>query len=177
VKVEADADQSKPISRREGESSRAFDALQDYAELGINRSVPRLYEKYLNEKRDPMPSKSTLYTWCSNFDWNTRIKGIESENAQKRMNNLNAVHTEAVEAYRQSVNQMGGSLMNAAAHLLLLVKERIKTLEASDISPQDVGSFVRAAVQASQLGVELRAQALGLDTLLEQVKATPGESS
>ena len=61
------------ITKIDGESSKQYQALMDFYNLGGGRSLSKLLEKYRSLENPPTKSYNTLLKWRNKNDWETRI--------------------------------------------------------------------------------------------------------
>jgi hypothetical protein len=108
-----------------------------YASMGSSRSLTKLQRALADVGLDV--SLNTLKTYSANNDWNTRIKGLPTEQE-------NSLMSYAVDMQiRQSAL---GRLMQTLGH------ERLKSVDPSDLSIND-------ALRLMQTGVQVERAAMG----------------
>jgi len=61
------------IDKLTGESSKAYQALQDYWNLGASRTLRKLQGQYQERESPPTKSYPTISRWSSKFKWEDRI--------------------------------------------------------------------------------------------------------
>jgi hypothetical protein len=82
---------------------------------------------------------------------------------------MESAHAEAIEKYRLQALGTGLSLVQLSHKLRDVVKNRLATLDPESLTASDLAQLLRASVQASHQGLELQAQALGIEQLMDQV--------
>ena len=161
---------SDPLERRRGESELAHRCFICYWGLGEQRTLQRLYEKLAQESTDEKkPSLSTIQGWSSKFDWAERLRQLSTIAAHKQAEAMESAHAEALEKYRLQALGTGLSLVQLSHKLRDVVKNRLATLDPESLTASDLAQLLRASVQASHQGLELQAQALGIEQLMDQV--------
>ena len=161
---------SDPLERRRGESELAHRCFICYWGLGEQRTLQRLYEKLAQESTDEKkPSLSTIQGWSSKFDWAERLRQLSTIAAHNQAQALEKAHIEALEKYRLQALGTGMSLVQLSHKLREAVKDRLATIDPESLTASDLAQLLRASVQASHQGLELQAQALGIQQLMDQV--------
>lgn len=83
-------DETAPLKRAKGETTKANTALRDYAHMGDERSLRALYERYEEASGEAPPTAqlSTLFTWSARYDWPARVAAwVEIQQAERDARN------------------------------------------------------------------------------------------
>ena len=164
---------SDPLERRKGESELAYDAFLVYRSLGGDRTLGKLHARLAQDSSDKKkPTMATIEHWSSKFRWADRLRQLSTIKGHELADTLNTAHAEIVELFRSDLEQQGKELMATAKSMRALIDLKIAELQTKDLAPGDIPGYLRAAVAAYQYGSEIRAQAIGVTNLLEQVTAT-----
>jgi len=142
-------DSDDPFARQltglsEPESAAASEALRDYAEMGVNRSLRSLHRLYTEQaanhkkRRDgkplamkpPTSSLQTLYTWSVEFEWQARVKRWE---AIQRQRDQDAYEVDRREWRKRRMDTAKAALGVTGAALALLQEHKMKPREIVDV--------------------------------------------
>lgn len=135
------------------ESPKAYQAYLDYRDMGVGRSLAKLNQHYGNK-----PSYvRQLQRWSADFDWQSRIKQFEQEQAEERVAKLQAELDEMNER-----------------HVRLAIEQQEKaTKQIADlIEAKAFGS--QAVVQLLKLATDLERLARGAPTEREEITGKDG---
>lgn len=161
--------QEDPLARLQGESERAHQGFLDYFALGPDRTLKKLYEKYVLDSNRP-PSQYTINHWSKVWRWSERLRRVSTLHAHNTVELLTDAHASAVEAYRADLEKSGQKIMHSALKMYELVESKLDQMTSQDITPSDLPGYLRVMLQAIQVGAEIRAQSLGLETVMMQLK-------
>jgi hypothetical protein len=142
------------------ESAKAYAAFVAYCEMGSQRSLEKVQQKY---------ARNTSYIrvlarWSAQHRWQERVRQYDAALARAGME-------ARIEQYRQDVIEHGeryrkvGRDLHDAARVLLF--ELLRRKDDLDYSPALLGTIVRAV----EAGSNLEAHSLSLDKLLTQMEA------
>jgi len=72
-------DRDNPLKRAKGESTKANQALHDYARMGLARSLRDLHTQYIQRASNARPTAKwwTLETWSRRYEWQARVARYE----------------------------------------------------------------------------------------------------
>jgi hypothetical protein len=163
--------------RLSNETDRAWQAFQDFRDMGISRSVIELLRQYKAKKGNgesvPTTSDSTLRNWAFENDWNERVREWDAEEERRRLEFLEKAKREKwekdVEAYRDRNKRLGSAIFEVVVLLVneasLAVKEDPKAKMTLDQAFRGLGLVSRLA-ETSQ---STEGTALGVTQLLEEM--------
>jgi hypothetical protein len=160
------------LPRIKGESAKAFAARQEYVLMGPQRSLEKTRQKLA---KDSPGYTRVLKEWSERFGWVESAAKYDSEISLITVQDASARHIADLEAHRAQANQVGDALIGVGAQLVTQVSAAIKnpkkikgedgkwyTLHGIELTAQ---TFAIAA-RALQTGLDLKAHALGVDSVL-----------
>lgn len=100
------------------ESAKAYQAFLDYRDMGVNRSLAKLNERY-GKKASYIRQ---LQKWSALYDWQARIKQFEQEQAEERaakiqadLDEMNERHVKLAVEQQEKARKQIEDLINARA--------------------------------------------------------------
>ena len=120
---------TKPWERQEGESVKAYEAIQCYLNLGETRSQ-RLVSEQLSK------SRQLISRWSANYQWVERVAAYENDLQRQ-------AHAEAVKKARQMADRHISIAMKMQQKALQALKE----MDPRDIDPKNLVAFIREATK------------------------------
>jgi hypothetical protein len=159
-------DRADPLAQVAGESRRANQALRDYATMGLERSLRRLRERYLQQAsnkpptglRLPTTSFTTLSTWSLKHDWTARVE---------RWDGLATLEAEAAwrqrrEEEREEEWQLARALFRRAREMLafplvveVLQEDGSKIERPTNWRMADAAKFIELAAKLARLAARM----------------------
>lgn len=164
--------------RLPNETDRAWQAFQDYRDMGVSRSIAELVKQYRDRKGQksiaPTKSHQTLRNWACENNWTDRVKKWDAEEERRRVEFLEKARRERweqeVEAYRDRNKRLGAATFEVAVLLVneasLAIKQDQKAKMTLDQALKGLGVVSRLA-ETSQ---STEGTALGITQLLEEMK-------
>ena len=144
------------IARRPGETARAHRARIHYAMAGAERSVNAT-------ARDLALHRRTAQRWAQRWDWVATAREYDASLAAAAVASATAAYLAELHAHRQQSLTVGAELLDIARDLLTRTRTAIET---TPLQPRDLAYAVRAIM----VGLDLRAQALGIAQLQQQLQ-------
>lgn len=198
-------DWDAPVTRVKGETTKAFEALQDYIDMGPGRSLGKLEERYNDpllypEAAPPEPPTKylrTLKRWSSRYEWQARLArylDIEAEKReerrQRRREELEDADWEYGKALREKAREFIDELSRFKQRRVQTIQEddgtevRIVTVEL-DASIAELARALKTASDLQRLStneptdnIDIRGSALLSEIMREMDNLNPpGESS
>ena len=152
----------EPLSN---ETPKAYSALCDYARLGDNRSIEKLY--HLRIESGSKISLTTIRRWSVNYTWQERIKAYQAVLQTERLNQWQALQ----EKTRQQDYQQGAELRALADKILengpKFIKASTSTRTQPDGTIREVITLAldgKLMIDALSTASKLQRLATGLDT-------------
>jgi hypothetical protein len=142
------------------ESAKAYAAFVAYAEMGSQRSLEKVCQKWGKNKA----YVGQLERWSSQHRWQERVRQYDAALARAGMEARIEQYKQDVAEHGERYRKVGRELHDAARVLLLELLRRKNDL---DYSPALLGTIVRAV----EAGSNLEAHSLSLDKLLAQMEA------
>jgi hypothetical protein len=145
------------------ESPRAYAAFAAYAEMGSQRSLEKVQQKY---------DKSTSYIrvlarWSAQHRWQERVREYDAAIAAERAELLRQQRRAEIERLRGDSQADAANLRKLARGLSCQLDQAIAHLETGDIEPRHMAGILRTIAQALETATNLDAAALGVDEALE----------
>jgi hypothetical protein len=145
------------------ESPRAYAAFAAYAELGSQRSLEKLCQKW---------GKNGAYVgqlerWSSQHRWQERVREYDAAIAAERAELLRQQRRAEIERLRSDSQADAANLRRLARGLTAQLAQAIAQLEASNIEPRHMAGILRTIAQALETATNLDAAALGVDEVLQ----------
>lgn len=144
------------IARRPGETARAHRARTHYATAGAERSVNAT-------ARDLRLHRRTAQRWAQQHNWAATARAYDETLAAAAVASATAAYLADLELHRQQSLTTGAELLAVASELLDRTRTAIAT---TPLQPRDLAYAVRAIMA----GLDLRAQALGIAQLQQQLQ-------
>jgi len=113
--------------RLSNETDKAWQAFQDFRDMGTTRTIADLQRKYAGISREkkgivPTDSYKTLEGWAGRFNWSARVKDWDANEEKRRLEHLNAEKKEKwikdAEAYRERNQRFGAAAFTTAIQCL-----------------------------------------------------------
>jgi hypothetical protein len=145
------------------ESPRAYAAFAAYAEMGSQRSLEKVQQKY---------DKSTSYIrvlarWSAQHRWQERVREYDAAIAAERAELLRRQRAAEIERLRSDSQADAANLRKLARGLSYQLDQAIAHLETGDIEPRHMAGILRTIAQALETATNLDAAALGVDEVLQ----------
>jgi hypothetical protein len=145
------------------ESAKAYAAFVAYAEMGTQRSLEKVQQKY---------DKSTSYIrvlarWSAQHRWQERVREYDAAIAAERAELLRQQRHAEIERLRSDSQADAANLRKLARGLNYQLDQAIAHLETGDIEPRHMAGILRTIAQALETATNLDAAALGIDEALQ----------
>jgi len=141
--------------RQPGESTKAYAAFCIYRDMGVERSIEKVYEK--RSKRGPL---SRLKNWSVKHNWVERAKAYD-DYIEKRKR----------EEKEKAILEMADRQARLAIAFQQRVAQRLQVLDPSELSPSDLARWFEIAAKIERLNrgepTEIGKQEVTLPQILE----------
>ena len=130
---------SEPWERQPDESAQAFRAFAAYRDLGATRSVTAAYVK-VTGRLGARGARHWWYEWHSKYGWALRVNAWDAE-----------LDRQARQVQIDAVREMNERHITIARALFQRVAQRLTTIEAGELSPQDIARWTEVAYKLERL--------------------------
>ncbi len=162
------------VQRLENETDKAWQAFQDFRDMGAGRSVVELVRQYKAKKGNgeipPTTSDSTLRNWAFENRWTERARAWDAEQEKKRVAQKELEDQEKwiskVEAYRDKHQRLAAISFESS---LLIYAEVNKLLKSGNLTPEQVIRLAPYAPRYSETSSSAEGTALGVTQILEEM--------
>lgn len=161
-------EQNSIWEKQPGESDSSWTCFCVYRDMGRERSYNRLVEKL--EKPIHI---TTLRKWGTEFNWVERCRVyddcLESEAMRLRQERMRDEYSLKLEAYRNDAETISKELMAVANKAMEVVLREIDTRLATPepLTASELAALIRAATTLTESGMELMADAIGVEEIVE----------
>lgn len=161
--------------RQDSETDKAWQAFQDFRDMGTGRSPTELAKQYKEKKGKkknvPTTSYDTLKNWAWENKWTERAKAWDANKAEKEIAYKKQLEHEAwereVEAYRDRTRRAAASLTEIAIMSMGIIK---KTLASNELTVDQAIRLYGATPKSLEVGSSLEGTALNILPLLEEME-------
>jgi prophage DNA circulation protein len=147
------------------ESAKAYAAFVAYAEMGSQRSLEKVCQRYAK-------SIPVLKRWSAQHHWQERVRQYDAAVLEEHNAALRAKRNQEIERLRQDALLDAKTLRQLGRGLSARLGETIKDMKAEDIEPKHVASLLRTVAQSLEAATDIDAAALGVDEALEHARNT-----
>ena len=121
--------------RQSGESSKAYAAFCIYRDMGVERSIEKVYEK--RSKRGPL---SRLKNWSVKHKWVERANAYDDYLERKKR-----------EEKEKAILDMAERHAKLSMAFLQRVAQRLQQIDPSELSPADMAKWLDVATKLERL--------------------------
>jgi hypothetical protein len=149
---------------RDGETSKQFEAFQEYLLLGPSRSLEATRHKLAKESPGYL---RTLKLWASANDWVERARSYDAAVAAKQLGRREKLNLDdEIEKYRKATLEDASRLREIAREYFeigVAAMQRLK--ESAELKPNEVGLILSRSTAMMQQSGDLVAVALGVSEI------------
>lgn len=163
----------RPWERRADETGRAYVAFCIYLNLGAGRSIDRAYRSQLPPEVDaarqsPKPP-GRWREWGALHQWRDRAEAWDIEQQVVARHAKQAEHQKALQDHLERQRKLAITNVELANGMLEKARERLLTLDVSEIEAKHLPAFVRAAAAVAEAGTNAEAQAIAVDQVISSI--------
>ena len=174
------------VDRLPNETDKAWQAFQDFLQMGTSRSLAELHQRYTKQSaRDcnPVPTKSvsTLETWSHKFNWFDRAREWDEKEEERRREYLREKQQKEWERQVKNFQEQNQEIADATTRIVIqLLGEASKSLawdgqgKKPILTPDQAIRAIAAVAKAGEFAQSTQATALGVAQLLQQVEENDG---
>ena len=147
------------------ESGKAWEAFCWYRDLGPDRSLDKVEQKYNK-------SRPLLARWSGLYHWVERALAYDLYRTEMSRREAEASHAALIKAYRERAGKIGAATADVSLGFLVAAGKRLKNLtdgtgteSVADIPITSLPSFLRAAAAVAQISLSVEAESLGVREL------------
>jgi hypothetical protein len=150
------------------ESAKAYAAFVAYCEMGSQRSLEKLCQKW---------GKNGAYVgqlerWSSQHRWQERVRQYDAAVLEEHNAALRAKRNQEIERLRQDALLDAKTLRQLGRGMSGKLGETIRDMQPGDIEAKHVASLLRTIAQSLEAATNIDAAALGIDEALEHARNT-----
>lgn len=172
-----DWDRDNPLAPVDGETAKASQALNDYAQLGPGRSLAGLCERYQSRAETaPTRQLTTLKQWSTTYDWQARVARWQELQNERARAEYEALWAERRRQQREAEWDARTKLIERAHQMLAFplaqVERQVRTRqvgpntvieEHTTVAParwsfRDVAAYFEAAAKLARLAAEMETE-------------------
>lgn len=136
--------------RRDGETSKAYDAFKYYlntpaSERSLRKCIDRLYPHAPEKGRG---GKQSIYRqwgkWSSMWGWQSRVLAWDDHLARAEL-----------KAFTEEVEAMGKRHAQVAKMMMSVVIKRVKDMQPGELTPSDIRGWMNDSVRIERLAMGL----------------------
>lgn len=162
--------------RLSNETDKAWQAFQDFRDMGTNRTIAELLRQYVQKKKEnyivPSTSDNTLRKWAFENSWNERARTWDAEREKRRVSEKELedqeIHLRNVEAYREKNRRLAAIAFESS---LLIYAEVNKLIKSGNLTPEQVIRLAPYAPKYSETASSAEGTALGVTQILAEMYA------
>ena len=162
--------------RLSDETDKAWQAFQDFRDMGTNRSIAELLKQYINKNDQkgivPTTSNSTIRSWAFTNNWNERAREWDTEEEKRRLERLTVEKRQKwekdVEDYRDKHRRLAAATFKTS---LLLQSKVTELLESGTLTPEQIIKLAPLVPRYAETAASSEGTALGITQLLEEMDA------
>ena len=169
-------DHNQGFEKRAGkkESGKAYEAFLTYCELGRQRSVKKTAEVMgVNEL--------ALKDFCKKYNWVERAASFDADKVKARFADVRKEreeqHRAAIRKFREETERRAHDMGELADLMMEITIEKIQDMRAQGELPseQQLSNLAKTVGSLSEMTMNLKATALGIDELVDAVDSELGE--
>ena len=162
--------------RQDGEGDKAFAAFVRYRDMHPSvRSIRAAYEAQTGKKLETRQPPRQWLTWSSKWQWIDRARAYDAHLELVARQQREDSYSDQLRQHLDQQNRLATAAVEASIRLIRHANARMAEVETaskngkSKAMPEDITRCIRAAVAAGDAASAARAEALGVDKLLEIV--------
>lgn len=126
--------------RREGESSKAYQAFLTYRELGAERSIREAFRQYNRNAEKVHKREEVWWRWSSKYKWVARAEAWDTY-----------INSTLDKKLLKGISEMRARHIERAIKLQDKVIDRLDALEPEEIEPKHIPKYIETAVRIERM--------------------------
>jgi hypothetical protein len=167
------ASAAKPYDRRHGEPMKWFARFQLYLDAGSDRTLLGVYKSQRNPAeisgRKNVRVPGSWDTAFTRWEWQNRADAFDADQLAIRRLEADKTFKEELRKHQANAKNLAGVALGSAVKLLKLTHQKLDRMNADDIDPSSLASYLRAAAAVAEAGLNGEAVALGTAEILQSL--------